>query len=87
MSRGVDELLAPLSLDTSTILHCGRQLQPNNYSVHGTVIESVDTFTDLGVIRSSNGSHAAHYTGLIAKARKVVGFICRSFQSKKKQFM
>ena len=76
LSHGVMNIcMALLSLDKSFILLCGRQSQPNNCSMHGTVIKSVDTLTDLGDIRSPDDSCAAHYADLIAKARKAVGLI------------
>ena len=53
--------LEGVALNKFSILHCGHQLQPINYSTHGTVIKSIDTLTDLGVIRLSDSSQAVHY--------------------------
>ena len=54
--------------------------------MHGTVIKSFDTFINLGVIRSPDGSYAAHHSGLIA-ARKAVDLVYRSFRSRKKRLL
>jgi hypothetical protein len=82
-----DEHHAPISMEKSCVLHCGRQECLNIYRIRGTVIESVDTVTDLGVVRSSDGSYTAHYPNMIAKARRASGLIRRSFRLRTMQLM
>ena len=87
VAQWADEHEAPISLEKSSVLHCGRQQQHNTYFIHGLPIKSVDTVIDLGVTRSSDGSYSAHYQGLITKARRATGLIRRSLHMRTQQLM
>ena len=49
----VAENYTPLSLDKCGLLQCGKQKYRNNYYINGAQVKSVDSFLDLGVIRTT----------------------------------
>ena len=78
---------APLSIDKCVVLHCGRQCVPNSYTINGVSIKSVECFADLGVCWSANGTHARHYSDIIAKSSKTSGLIRRIFHQRSRSLM
>ena len=49
-----NKLFMPLSLEKCGVLLCGNQQAPNDYVINGKPLNSVSSFIDLGIIRSSS---------------------------------
>ena len=52
-----------------------------SYSINDTIISSVGSQKDLGVILSADMQWRSHYLFIIARAYKMLGLICRVFLS------
>ena len=63
-----DENQAPLSIDKSSVLHCGRQEKHNTYYIHNSAIKAVGNWHDLGIIHSSGCTYIKHYKHLVSSA-------------------
>ena len=82
-----DEHEMPLSIDKCGVMHCGHN-QPNHvYYIHGSIIQSIDQFKDLGVIRSQDASYSGHCESVVNKANKMAGLLRRVFKSRSKEMM
>ena len=63
----------PLSLDKCGVMNGGSH-QPNNaYVIRGNTMSVLDSFKDLGVVRSANGLFDGQCSATVAKASKVAG--------------
>ena len=78
-----EEMSMPLSVEKSVAMHCGAK-QPNyDYTLYGETMKAVDSFTDLGVIRSSSGGCSGHCQAMVTKATKMAGAIRRVFRDRR----
>jgi hypothetical protein len=86
-----DENCSPLSIDKCGVLHCGALERNNTYYIKGSVLKSLDSFKDLGVIRTTNTSHSAHYQEhykhIVSKAARMSGCIRHIFHSRKRELL
>ena len=74
------------------VLQYGRDENLKNDSVYFSdemkeIINSNETHRDLGIEMSHEGTFDAHIDKIIKKARQKIGWFCRSFLSRDKQFM
>ena len=87
VSSWSDEKQMPLSLDKCGVMHCG-SLQPNNdYVIYGTTMSLLDSFKDLGVMRSANCLFVDQYSATAVKASKVADTIKHLFQQNTLQLL
>ena len=77
----------PLTLEESSVMHCGHDQPSYNYTIHGASLQSVDKFADLGIQRTSCAGYADHCKEISAKASKMAGAIRRAFQYKTRDLM
>ena len=81
----------PLSVDNYGAQHCGKQQHPNNYYINGTQMKSMDSFPDLGVIRttvlSHKGYYRRHYEHITSKFDKLCVSIWLFFLSNSKELL
>ena len=81
ISLWADEHCTPLSLEKCTVLHCGHHQPNNDYTIHNAVMKRVDVQSDLGIIRSCDGTFTEHCRNAVAKASKISGLIRHVFRS------
>ena len=82
-----EEMHMPLSLDKSVVMHCGRN-QPNFiYTLKGSPMPCVESFKDLGVVRSHNGHITEQCCAVYSKASRLAGAIRHIFQQRSPQLM
>ena len=74
-SLWTDKHCMPLSIEKCTVLHCGSHQPNNDYAIHNVVMKRVDVLSDLGVIRSCNGTFIEHCRNAGAKASRISGLI------------
>ena len=72
----------PLSLAKCLCLHLGHGNICYSYTLGGVLLPAVEQCTDLGVIRSSDFSYAAHIHSIVNKASRAVGVITRVFSTR-----
>lgn len=77
----------PLSIDKCAVLHCGSKQQNSQYLLNGVIINSVNSFKDLGILRTTDGTYSEHCKAVAAKASRIAGAIRCSFQSKAPELM
>ena len=82
-----DSYSMPLTIEKSSVMHCGHDQVSYNYTIHGASLQSVDKFTDLGIQRTSCVAYAGHCKEISAKASKMAGAIRRAFQYKTRDIM
>ena len=70
----------PLTIEKSSVMHCGYDQPSYNNTIHGASLQSVDKFADLGIQRTSCAGYAGHYKEISAKASKMAEAIRRAFQ-------
>ena len=77
----------PLSVEKSVVMHCGAK-QPNyDYTLYGERMKAVDSFTNLGVIRSSSGGYSAYSQAMVTKATKMAGAIRQVFRDRRGELL
>ena len=69
----------PLSLAKCLCLHLGHGNICYTYTLGGVPLPAVEQCTDLGVMRTSDFSYAAHIHSVVNKASCAVGMITRAF--------
>lgn len=69
-----------LNVKKCKVMHFYRNRNPVfcNYFVGGTILESVETFNDLGVLFNSDVTFSSHIDNIIIKAFRMLGFIRRN---------
>ena len=77
----------PLTIEKSSVMHCGHDQPSYNYTIYGASLRSVDKFADLGIQRTSCAGYADHCKEISAKASKMAGAIRRAFQYKTRDLM
>ena len=70
-----DKHQAQLSVDKSSVLHCGRQEKHNTYYMHDSAIEAVNNWRDFGIHRSSDFTYTEHYKHLVSSVYSQAGLI------------
>ena len=50
-------------------------------------MKAVDSFTDLGVIRSSSGGYSGHFQAMVTEATKMAGAIRRIFRDRRRELL
>ena len=80
-----EEISMLLFMEKSVVMHCEAK-QPNyDYTLYGESMKAVDSFTDLGVIRSSSGSYSGHCQAMVTKVTKMAGAIRRVFRDRRRE--
>ena len=79
VSAWSDEKQMPLSLDKCGVMHGGSHLPNNDYDIRGNTISELDSFKDLGVMRSASGLHFDQCSATAVEASKVAGAIKHLF--------
>ena len=59
----------PLSIEKSSVMHCGKKQPYHEYTLGHFVIKSVDSMMDLGILRTADVSYSNHCQAIAAKAR------------------
>jgi exonuclease III len=77
----------PLSTEKTLVMHCGPRQPYHVYHLDGRPLNSVDHFSDLGIVRCSNGGYSTHYINLVNKARKIGGAIRHTFLKSNKKLL
>ena len=77
-----DERLMPLSLGKCGVMHCGKNQPCYEYYIRGNPLPIMESFKDLGVLRSGDGSYTAQCEAVSSSASKLAGAIRRLFQIK-----
>ena len=77
----------PLSIEKCGVLHCEPHQPRNFYLLCGYVLPTVDTFVDLGVVRTSDGGYVSHCQMVASKAAKMSGAIRHVFRSANKELL
>ena len=72
----------PLNVQKCNVLYFGHQNSKCPYSIRGVNIVSADITRDLGVIIDSSLSFKQHIEDVARKARRLNGFIFRTFRSR-----
>ena len=60
ISQWSDERSMPLSIEKCAVMHCGKNQLLHSYVIKGKPIMRVDSFKDLGLIRTFNSSYSTH---------------------------
>ena len=68
-------------------LHYGNRLIGNYFTGKGKVIKLKSTIKDLGVTLSEDATFKQHITNTVEKAQILVGWIMRTFNSRKQEVM
>ena len=71
----------PLSIEKSTIIHCGQHQPKFAYVLNGQRMPCVESFRDLGVIRTTDSSYSLHCHQTANKAAMTSNAIRRIFSS------
>ena len=69
----------PLSIDKSSVMHCGKKQPYHEYTLKQVFIKSVDSMMDLGILRTTDASYSYHYQAIAAKASRTAGAIRHAF--------
>ena len=77
-----DERLMPLSLGKCGVMHCEKNQPCHEYYIRGNQLPLMESFKDLGVLRSGDGSYTAQCKAVSSSASKLFGAIRRLFQIK-----
>ena len=81
------EHLMPLTIEKCAVLHGGRKQPRHEYVLQGRSLASVDSFKDLGLVRTSDSSYTTHCETAAASASRAAGAIRRAFQLKAPQLL
>jgi hypothetical protein len=77
----------PLSLGKLFVLYYGQNNPRHKYHCGNSTFQVADTFTDLGVLRSSEGNYHEHVINLANKGRRLMGLCRKTMQSRDPVFM
>ena len=76
-----------ISFEKCSILHLGRNNKNTVYLLDGNPIKSDTTIKDLGILMSENMSSSEHCMYLFKKCSQISSLICKSFLSRKREFI
>ena len=82
-----EEISMPLSVEKSVVMHCGVKQSNYDYTLYCESMKAMDSFTDLGVICSSNGGYSGHCQAMVTKATKMAGAIRRVFWDRRHELL
>ena len=82
-----EEMSMPLSVEKSVVMHCGAKQPHYDCTLYGESMKAVDSFTDLGVIRSSSEGYNGHCQAMVTKATKMAGAIRRVFRDRRRELL
>ena len=77
----------PLSIEKSSVMHCGKKQPYHEYTLGQVVIKSVDRMMDLGILRTADASYSNHCQAIAAKASRTAGAIRHAFRSRDRNLM
>lgn len=77
----------PLSVDKCFVLHCGASNPRHPYHCGHSALPEADSITELGVIRSSDGTFTDHISAIAKRGRQLVGHCFRAIQCRDPAFM
>ena len=66
-----------LSIDKSSVMHCGKRQPYHEYTLGQVVIKSVNSMMDLGILRTA--SYSNHFQAIAAKASRTACAIRHAF--------
>ena len=72
----------PLSIENSSVVHCGKKQPYQEYTLGQVFIKSVDSMMDLGILRTADVSYFNHCKAIVAKASRTAGAIRHTFRSR-----
>ncbi len=71
-----------ISIPKCAVLHLGSKNPKRSYTLNDDIIETVESFRDLGVLMSNNLKMSAHCTNISSKALQRVNIIFRAFSTR-----
>ena len=74
-----DERSMPLSIEKCAVMHCGKNQWLHSYMIKGKSLMCVDSFKDLGLVRTSNSNYSTHCEMTAARANRAAGAVRRAF--------
>ena len=77
----------PLSIEKSSVMHCGKKQPYHEYTLGQVVIKSVDSMMDLGILRTADATYSNHCQAIAVKASRTAGAIRHAFRSRDRNFM
>ena len=77
----------PLSIDKSSIMHCGKRQPHHEYTLGQVVIKNVDSMMDLDILRTADVSYSNHCQAIATKASRTAGAIRHAFRSRDPNLM
>ncbi len=77
----------PLSIEKSSVMHCGKKQPYHEYTLGLVVIKSVDGMMDLGILRIADASYSDHCQAIATKASRTAGAIRHAFRSRDRNLM
>ena len=87
VSAWSDEKQMPLSLDKCGVMQGGSHQPNNDYVIHGNTMYVLDSFKDLGAMRSANSLHDDQCSATALKASKVASAMKHLFQQNTPQLL
>ena len=76
----------PLSLPKYVCLHYGFNCSHHKYVINEVMLQEANNCTDLGNMRSSDISYAAHVHSVCLKANRMCGMVLALFKIKTQEF-
>ena len=77
-----DERSMLLSIEKCAVMHCGKNQRLHSYVIKGKPLMCVDSFKDLGLVRTSNSSYSTYCEMTAARVNRAAGAVRRAFQLK-----
>ena len=77
----------PLSIEKSSVMHCGKKQPYHEYTLGQDVIKSVDSMMNLGIPRTADASYSNHCQAIAAKASRTAGAIRHAFRPRDRNLM
>ena len=77
----------PLSIDKSSVMHCGKRQPYHEYTLGQVVIKSINSMMDLGILRTDDASYSNHCQAIAAKASRTAGAMRHAFRSRDRNLM
>ena len=69
------------------MMHVGRNQPMHSYHLQGNQLKTVNCYTDLEIIHSTNHRYRDYIDVLSTKASKTAGMLCQAFQSSSRQLL
>jgi ribonucleases P/MRP protein subunit RPP40 len=77
----------PLCLPKSQCMHLGQGNANHTYVLGGSPVPVVDQLTDLGLLRTSDNTYAAHVERIVKKASRSAAMMFRVFSTRNSAFL